>query len=295
MEKRLLADLQDHPQQADLVGDLSETELAELAENMRQHGLHHRIDILPNGTILAGHQRVRAARRLGWTEIDVVVRHDLESAGDVAIKQFLVEDNLHRRQMDPLTIARTYRTLKEIEKQCPHNELRWDDRRDIRDRLAKKLGGNISGRTLDRYEKILNTPRAVQDAVSRGQLPLQKALAITKLSAQQQQTIAESIRQGIPPKEALNALGGSAGSKHRVHLSSQHKQFLQHLKTWTEAAHPETFSGAASLGMGTVRVLDRAIQLLVALRDAEQRYLEELQAEEDEFDACLERDDCDND
>lgn len=50
----------------------------------------------------------------------------------------------------------------------------------------------------------------------------------------------------------------------------------------------------ASLGKDTIPVLDRALQLLQAVRDAELLYLKELQAEEDELEAGLDRDDCDN-
>ncbi|MFO0877883.1 MAG: ParB/RepB/Spo0J family partition protein [Gemmataceae bacterium] len=291
-ERRFLSQLQDHPQQSDLVGDVSEQELAELAESMRKLGLQNPIHILPNGTIVAGHQRVRAARSLGWVEIDVVVRFDLEEAGEVAIQRFLVEDNLHRRQMDPLTIARTFRRLKELEKKVPHNELRLIDRLDIRDRLARKLGGGISGRTLDRYEKVLETPRAVQNAVSQGQLPMVKALAIAKLPAEQQQAIAASIQQGTPAKEAVNAILQGANSNRRVPLSRLHVRFLRQLKKWTELALPHPVPGSASLGKDTIPVLDRALELLERVREAELDYLEALQAEDDELYADLEREGC---
>ena len=165
IEQRAVADLREHPEQQDLIGDISESELNELTASIQRTGLQHPIEILPDGTVVGGHQRLRAVNSLNWIEVDVIVRHDLAQAGEGAIIAYLVEDNLHRRQMSPLAIARAYRNLKEIERDLDYNELRYDDRRDIRDRIAERLGGHYSGRTLDRYEQILKMPRAVQDAV----------------------------------------------------------------------------------------------------------------------------------
>ena len=33
------------------------------------------LQVLPDGTIISGHQRVRAAKLLGWSHIEAVVRH----------------------------------------------------------------------------------------------------------------------------------------------------------------------------------------------------------------------------
>ena len=70
-----------------MFGDLGAAELAALAEDMETHGLRHPVEVLPDGTIVAGYQRVRAARRLGWREIDAVVRLDLAALGDAAAER----------------------------------------------------------------------------------------------------------------------------------------------------------------------------------------------------------------
>ena len=111
-----LEKLKPHPRQAELFDDLPSTKRVELAKNMREKGLQHPIEALPDGTIICGHQRFEAARRLGWKEIDVWVRDDLANQGDTAVQQWMIEDNLLRRQQDPVALARSYKRLKELER-----------------------------------------------------------------------------------------------------------------------------------------------------------------------------------
>ena len=98
-------DLQPHPRQAELFRDLSEIELAFLAGDIKLNGLQQPLEITPDGTVIAGHQRSHTARRLKWNEVAVVVRHDLEAEGPGAILAQLIETNLNRRQLSPLAIA----------------------------------------------------------------------------------------------------------------------------------------------------------------------------------------------
>jgi ParB family transcriptional regulator, chromosome partitioning protein len=101
VQQRSLDQLHDHPQQAAMFGDVSDADLEALAADIEQNGLHHPVEILPDGTILSGHQRVRAALSLGGTHIDVIVREDLADDPKAAELHFLAE-NLNRRQLSKL-------------------------------------------------------------------------------------------------------------------------------------------------------------------------------------------------
>src|SRR3954453_15267104 len=100
-----LSRLRVHPRQAAMFGDVSDEELKALAEDMRKDGQRDPVEALPDGTILAGHQRVKAAKVLGWKEVDVVVRHDLAADG-AAAEAHLINSNLVRRHLSPLSRAR---------------------------------------------------------------------------------------------------------------------------------------------------------------------------------------------
>ena len=101
-----IASLKPHPRQAKLFHDATEEEIKELAESMANNGLDHPVEILPDGTIVAGHQRVKAAQKLGWKSIRCWVRNDLAKAGEEAVECRLIEDNVIRRQLTKLDEAR---------------------------------------------------------------------------------------------------------------------------------------------------------------------------------------------
>lgn len=53
--------------------------IAELTDSLRARGLPQPVIVRPNGTVyvlIASHRRLEAAKRIGWTEIAAVVRHE---------------------------------------------------------------------------------------------------------------------------------------------------------------------------------------------------------------------------
>jgi hypothetical protein len=91
--------------------------------------------------------------------------------------------------MGPVDIARVYLRLGQLASAGPAV---YGVSRDLRDRLAARIGTR-SGRTLDRYLKVLSLPRPVQDAVSRGALGLTRALALVRLPRAEREEIADEF------------------------------------------------------------------------------------------------------
>jgi ParB/RepB/Spo0J family partition protein len=215
LEKWKLAALKPHPGQAGLFhaaahdpGD------KELAESMSK-GLDHPVEVLPDGTIVCGHRRTRVAQSLGWDEIDVWVRDDL--AGDRAAAELrLIEDNLNRRQLGPLELARCYQRLKDLAKDTPRSERRQCQKggaRDFRDLAAQKLG--VSGRNLDRYLRVLDAPAAVQRAVEAKELSLQDGGAVAVMAKERQDEIARRIEAGEKAKDVVRDFLPKKAKTHR--------------------------------------------------------------------------------
>lgn len=199
---RRITDLVPHPQQNFIFDAHTEVEIKELADDIAAHGLRCPVEVLPDNTIVRGHGRVRAASLLGWHEIQVFVLDSLAKQGAAAVERYLIEDNVHRRQLDKLQLARAYLRLIELEKtQGIHKIAHWEHR-DLRDKLAERLGIG-SGRTLDRYRRILLTPIEVQNAFRTGQLSLVDAGKVAALPEAQQQDIADAIRSGADPRKVL--------------------------------------------------------------------------------------------
>lgn len=193
-----LSKLYEHPQQAALFGDTSDVELAALVANIKKHGLRIPVEIMPDGTIICGHQRVRAARRLGWQEIDVIVRHDLVGAGEDAVKTLLIQDNLLRRQLSPLGKARCICTLMEIEKGRAATSFLLAGREDLKKRIAERMG--LESRSVSRYLLVLRLPLALQKAFDAGQIGLVETGKVALLDMQVQTDIAKRVEAGEPVK-----------------------------------------------------------------------------------------------
>jgi ParB-like chromosome segregation protein Spo0J len=188
-----------HPKQRVYFGEPSDQEVQELAADMRRNGQHQPAEALPDGTLLVGHKRVKAAGLIGWDKIEVWVRHDLAAQPEAAERR-LLEDNLYRRQLGPMGVARCYQAIRRLERKNASTRLTSNEKMDLRDRIAGRLG--VSGRTLDRYLRVLDhTPPEVQDAVRGNKLALTLAEKVANLAAAEKAQVAQAIRDGgDPPK-----------------------------------------------------------------------------------------------
>lgn len=257
-ERRKVSDLKPHPANT-IYRAASDDNLEELADDMKKNGQEHPIDILPDGTILAGEQRWTAAKRNQWTHIRCRVRYDLADSGEDAAEEFLLRDNLLRRQLDPIEVARVYRRLKQL---AQKNGSDYDG--DLRDDLAKRF--DKSGRTLDRWCRLLDTPVEVQDAVVKGQLSLVNAGKAADLREDIQKKIAAAIRDGQDPAKVVADYVG----KHRPkspNVGMHLQRLIRDLKTRIEAidGRLEEINGACwTRDLPTLRSGQALIEKLIA-------------------------------
>ncbi len=103
-----IAELKQHPRNTETFRDLTGEEFEDLKASISEHGIIEPIIVNQHGVIICGHQRVRACRVLGITEVPVVVR---EVASDEEHETLLIEENLRRRQ---LTVSETARAVKRL-------------------------------------------------------------------------------------------------------------------------------------------------------------------------------------
>lgn len=215
--------LKPHPLQGVYFADLSDYALADLAADIKANGLKEKIEILPDGTILSGHQRRRALELLGRPETHVIRRDDL--AGDEAeAEDFLLRANLMRRQLDPLSQARVALRRFEIEKGRTANKMTGSDKVTARDRIGKSIG--MSGRNLQRYWNVLNSPREVQDAFQAGGLTLNEAARVGVLSAKEKEKIATRIRDGELAKAVVSSVLSRTPRKQKVVRGDKWQSFV---------------------------------------------------------------------
>lgn len=222
VQRRKISKLRSHPKQDTIFGDVPPQELDALASDMAEHGQRDPVEILPDGTIIAGHQRVRAAKKLRWTEVDVIVRHDLVAAGEAAIEAYFVTSNLIRRQLTPLARARCIRRLLEVETGTATRHQNCWDRDELKRRVGQAMG--MSARNVSRYLLVLDAPIEVQHALDRGEIKLTDAGKVAMLAATVQAEIAERIAAGENAGEVVreHLTGGQAGDEvHRAYVRLQ--------------------------------------------------------------------------
>jgi ParB-like chromosome segregation protein Spo0J len=200
--------LNSFPAQEAMFDPLSDVDLAGLAQDIKSNGLKNPIEVLPKneagfppGTIVRGHQRLRALRLNGESDADVLVRYDLADASRDRVEQEFLEDNLYRRQLDPLAKARVALRLAEIERQVPPGEISGDQEGEVRNRVGKVIG--MSGRNLDRYWSLLKAPAEVQAAFRAGKLRLDVAAKVGRLDRKILVGVCRRLAEGEDPKAVV--------------------------------------------------------------------------------------------
>lgn len=85
-------------------------DLAALAASIKRHGLLHPVVVKKDRTLVAGHRRIEAARRLGWEEITVTIIdvEDLLSAER--------DENTERKDFTPTEAVAIGRLIEEAER-----------------------------------------------------------------------------------------------------------------------------------------------------------------------------------
>lgn len=257
-----LADLKPHPQQQAIFGDAADHEIAELAADIEARGLEYLIQAMPDGTILRGHRRRLALMKLGYTEYEVLIRDDLASDPESAEYAFIA-DNLVRRQMSKLALARCYRRLRQLQLALYRRPAGECDvpRIDLRDQLGKRLG--LSGRSLDRLERILDTPVEIQYAFECGELPLLDAGAVAGLPREVQAKIAAAIRCGKESAKSIVIRFLTTKAPMQSPVADSDRRFLATLKLGcAEIAGQLKDIDPAMLSAANARTLQAALKLL---------------------------------
>ncbi|GAB1537102.1 hypothetical protein ADMFC3_27330 [Geovibrio sp. ADMFC3] len=94
--------LKEHPDNKKYFDDIVGIEFEELKESIREKGFMNPLVIVRENSgylVIAGNQRLRAARELGITSVPCLIKEFHSKNEEI---QFLVEDNLRRRHLTPV-------------------------------------------------------------------------------------------------------------------------------------------------------------------------------------------------
>ncbi|MDE3226649.1 MAG: ParB/RepB/Spo0J family partition protein [Nitrospirota bacterium] len=152
--------------------DFHETELNQLADSLKQHGILQPLVVRRKGDgffeLIAGERRLRAAKLAGMRHVPVTIRN---STDEQALILALLE-NLQREDLNPMEAARAYqRMAKEFGL--------------TQDIIAQQIGKDRS--SIANIARLANLPNEIQSLVESGQLSSGHAkvlLSLTKMDAQ---------------------------------------------------------------------------------------------------------------
>ena len=165
LQKIRLRDIRPNPYQPRRT--FNEQELADLESSIRANGLLQPVTVrrTSGGTgfeLVAGERRLRAAGRLGWTEIPALVR-DLD---DRALLTLALVENLQRADLDPLEEAEGYQRL-------------IDEFELTQQQVADIVGKDRS--TVANMLRLLSLPAGVRRLVQEDKITLGHARALLAL------------------------------------------------------------------------------------------------------------------
>jgi ParB family chromosome partitioning protein len=177
-------------------------ELTELESSLKASGLLQPITVRsrPNGgyELVAGERRLRAATRLGWTEIPALIR-DFD---DQAMLTLALVENLQRANLNPLEEALGYQRL-------------IDEFGLTQQHVGDAVGKDRT--TITNLLRLLTLPAAVQRMVEQGQLSAghARALLVLKDERRQLDLAREILALGLSVRDAeARARGTGAPAPH---------------------------------------------------------------------------------
>jgi hypothetical protein len=196
-------DLWIHPLHAELFDPWPEAKVAKLAAAMEQNQpapVH--VEIAPATTVLFGAIYLEAARRAGWTHLEVVVRTDLEGVPDRVKELEIIDLHLAHGALSKMTFARCLDWAQGIAPEVPQEWRRDYQVGTLKEVVAQYLGVGL--RSAERYVCLLDLPRSIQRAFDQGRIRIGLAEGVRGLGQEAVAAIARGIEDGGDPRAVVN-------------------------------------------------------------------------------------------
>lgn len=141
----------------------NQDELRDLADNIKHFGILNAIEVRPDGTIISGERRYRAATIARLKEVPVVVR----DVPDKEIEARQLAENVMRKDLTPWEIAQTLQTIRTKYK----FKSDWA--------MAKAVG--LKYPFIHEHLNLLTRPDDIQAAVKEGKIKLRVSEALNRI------------------------------------------------------------------------------------------------------------------
>lgn len=249
----------------------TEQELSELQASLKASGLLQPITVRaqPGGgwELVAGERRLRAATRLGWTEIPAVVR-DFD---DRAMLTLALVENLQRSDLNPLEEAEGYQRL-------------IDEFGLTQQQVAEAVGKDRT--TITNLLRVLSLPAAVRQMVEQGhitagharallpirderrQVELANEIVARQLSVREVESRARAATASEPARSTGTSKGGppggaAPGTSADPALRRVEERLRKHLQTDVQIKQSGGDRGVVSIAFYSADDLERVLELVL--------------------------------
>lgn len=243
-------------------------QLAELEASIRENGLLQPLVVRPAGPsasqgaeweLVAGERRLRAVRRLGWSEVPVVVRE----MDDRTLLVLAIVENVQRAGLSPLEEAEGYRQL-------------IDEFGYTQKEVADSVGRERS--TIANLLRLLQLPASVQRLVSEGSLSMGHARAILGMGDERRmaglarraaeeglsvRTVEEMVRRSRDSKPKAEVRPASTSSN--PHVRRLETELQRHLGTAVKIHVSQGDRGRIEIPFFGNDDFDRVLELLLGV------------------------------
>ncbi|AEJ44343.1 ParB/RepB/Spo0J family partition protein [Alicyclobacillus acidocaldarius] len=292
--------LKPHPRNAEYFTDIAGEKYEELKRSIATHGIRDPLKILPDGTIIAGHQRFRIARELGIEQVPVVI-YDVSQ---VEAEYLLIADNEERRgeDNDPIRKAKRAKFLKEYwgvhrgVNQYSRVNQNGESPKTSKD-IAEAVGTDAAH--LPRLLKLNDLIPELQTLVSASKLGTTAAEQLAHLTPDEQRALFQAFGEAIGERTVAEAkeIRRQIEEERRLREAAEKRVrelegSLQRLTREIEAAKDEPAALRAALE-DTQRELEQARRELAerprieVVSEEIKRALDDLRKQNDELKASL--------
>ena len=159
-----------------------------------------------DGIVIHGRDLFLAAQSLGLKKVKVISREDYRDMDQALIGLHIIDHIFDRAESDLFDLARLFGRWLDWKSGLRRRQMSPDSRETLRDQIAALLQqiGNCDRRTLERHRDALFLPESILSALRNKILPMSVCSRLCQLSLETQCVIADLIRQGIPPQEAVD-------------------------------------------------------------------------------------------
>jgi ParB family transcriptional regulator, chromosome partitioning protein len=173
--------LKPNPLNTDYFREESNEYFNQLREDIEKRGIIVPLIAKKDDTLLAGHNRLRLAKDLGIENIPV--QYVLDTLPLASEREFIIKDNLYRRQFSSAEWIGLYKKLypnfdEEIHQETRGGGMKWsktehsvllEDSRLTADKIARDTGQKVSAvqKQLSKYRKEVTAPKAGEEITQK--------------------------------------------------------------------------------------------------------------------------------